>query len=325
MLGDFGFENGQLIVRNTGARISINQGFMKDVASVASFTMEVTAIRAARSARSYVDGLSHPGSLPHARPIRICFTPVAPQVWYAIWPVCRLAGINIVRDPAQADILFYFEDRETAGAMPAVMPGKYMINSRCSDIRKSRVAEVFEQVFGYCLSVDPYTYSGIALMKSERNGVHDGQITPCPYVVPRQGAVFQRLIDNTADGRIYTDIRTPVVGGTLPAIYLKQRTAATRFSNHNFRVRLSSADAELSASEQTLVLEFAARIGLDFGGLDILRDRHDGRIYIVDVNKTDMGPPTALPRAEKLIAMQKLADAFRAWVEPMAGNTIRAA
>ncbi|NHK28901.1 hypothetical protein FF098_013345 [Parvularcula flava] len=320
MLNDFSYKNGQLIVKHTGAAIPLDAGFFRDVARVAGFTMEISAISAARAARARLAAQEQ-----RTPRIRIAFAPTMPQVWYAIWPVCHLAGIDIVRDPAQADILFYFDDRETAQGMPAGLPATYMINARCIDIRKSRVAEVFESVFGYSLSIDPFTHSGLALMKSERNGVHDGQITPCPYVVPRKGAVYQRLVDNTTDGRIYTDIRTPVVGGSLPVIYLKQRTSSMRFSNENIKVSLTTADDQFSAEEQSLILAFAREIGLEFGGLDVLRDRRDGRIYIVDVNKTDMGPPTALPRAEKLIAMQKLADAFRAYLGNLLQENSRAA
>jgi hypothetical protein len=56
-------------------------------------------------------------------------------------------------------------------------------------------------------------------------------------------------------------------------------------------------------------------MALDFGGLDVLRDREDGRIYIVDVNKTDMGPPSALTAKDKLTAMRGLAQAFAALVD----------
>jgi hypothetical protein len=48
--------------------------------------------------------------------------------------------------------------------------------------------------------------------------------------------------------------------------------------------------------------------------LDVLRDATEGRLYIVDANKTDMGPPTALPLSDKLHATRTLAKAFRAFV-----------
>lgn len=51
-------------------------------------------------------------------------------------------------------------------------------------------------------------------------------------------------------------------------------------------------------------------IGLDWGGVDVLRDRSSGRIYIVDANKTDMGPPVALKLGAKLRATRRMAQAF---------------
>jgi hypothetical protein len=46
----------------------------------------------------------------------------------------------------------------------------------------------------------------------------------------------------------------------------------------------------------------------------VLRDRADGNLYIVDANKTDMGPPIGLNLADKLVATRQLANAFRAFV-----------
>ena len=53
---------------------------------------------------------------------------------------------------------------------------------------------------------------------------------------------------------------------------------------------------------------------LDWGGLDILRDRANGRLYVVDVNKTDM-PPLALPFRDKVRAIALLGDALKRLLE----------
>lgn len=66
---------------------------------------------------------------------------------------------------------------------------------------------------------------------------------------------------------------------------------------------------------------FTEKLGLDWGGLDVLRDLDDGRIYIVDANKTDMGPPLALPLREKLRATHMLASALDAHIQ----RTVRSA
>ncbi len=306
-LTDFAWRNGRIVVKQTGARIPVTGEFLRDFARGASFAAEVSAISATRHARQRL-------GRERSQRIRISFAPAMPYPWYAIWAVSHLADLDIVRNPADADILFYFEDSEHVAALPFDAVDLPVLNGACLDIRKSMVAKTFERVFGYALHVDPRTHHGLALRKSERNGVHDGQILPCPYFPSTDGQVYQHLIDNTQDGRIYTDIRTPIVGGNLPTVYLKQRKANARFSNDNFRVVVTSASEQFSADEQRKITIFAQAMNLDFGGMDVLRDRRDGRIYIVDVNKTDMGPPTALPRHDKLVAMRALADSFRDYV-----------
>ena len=75
-----------------------------------------------------------------------------------------------------------------------------------------------------------------------------------------------------------------------------------------------AAEAAREQAEMDAIARFATILGLDWGGLDVLRDAQEGRLYIVDANKTDMGPPTALPLAEKLHATRVMARAFRAFV-----------
>ena len=61
--------------------------------------------------------------------------------------------------------------------------------------------------------------------------------------------------------------------------------------------------------ELAVIGRFCAAMKLDWGGLDILRDRTDGRLYIVDVNKTDM-PPLRLPWTQKMRAVAILSRAL---------------
>ena len=94
-----------------------------------------------------------------------------------------------------------------------------------------------------------------------------------------------------------------------------------RFSKNDREVTITDVDAVLSIDEQEKVLAFSKQMGLDFGGLDVLRNREDGRIYIVDVNKTDIGPPIALSGRQKLMAIRGLAGAFSKTVdEALAGK-----
>ncbi len=305
LLSDFSLRDGHLVIKRTGAAIPIDSDLVKEVYRAGSFITSVAAIRATRDAKNLLKS--------EQRRITIAFTPDTPRPWYAIWPVCKLAGLHFTKTLNTADILFHFEDSLTASQTHT--PKVPVLNGACTDISKSRVAFVFEQVFGYPLTINPTHYKGAALEKSEGNGVHDGRIIVCPINNKKTGAVYQKLIDNSTDGKVFTDIRTPIVGDKIPTLYLKQRHRADRFSNENFRVVLTTPEEIFTPQEYSKIISFARAMHLDFGGLDILRHSADGRLYIVDVNKTDMGPPTALPSKDKHIAMQRLADAFRNFVE----------
>lgn len=287
--------NGRLLIRDTGVEIPLHKDFWVDVLRSAHFILLVQLVQLWQR-KNPQRALIH-------------FFPVTPQSYYAIWPICRLAQIGITNNPQEADLLFFFQDTAFGTVSPPVS-GKTVLNQACTDIRKSRVAEVFAQVFRYPLALDPLTHVGEAVEKSEGNGVHDGRIVQCPLPNRCDGMVYQHLIDNRRDKGLHLDIRTPIVGGRLPFVYLKLRESAQRFANTNWRVELAEADALFSPQEQAQLLTFARAMGLDFGGLDVLRDRHNGRIYVVDVNKTDMGPPIALSLRARLQAIRRLAEAF---------------
>ena len=301
--GEFKINGNELVATETGAAIPITPSFAAEVLRIASFVWLVNAVRATRVVR---------GREPRAR---ISFFPKKPRSYYAIWPVCQLADVKIIDDPAEADLHFYFEDREFLTAQRDAPSDRPAFNIGCFDIRKSVVARVFEETFGYSLAIDPSTHKGLAVEKSEGNGKHDGRIVECPIAEPARDRVYQRLVDNTFDGRDHIDIRTPIVGGKIPFVYIKRRGSDVRFSNDNHRVDLAETNTLLSKREQEQIIDFAKAMRLDFGGLDVLRDRNDGRIYIVDANKTDMGPPSALSAQNKLKAMRGLADAFATMVD----------
>ncbi len=298
IFGDYELQDGTIIARETGAKIPLTVQLLNDVVKVTSFVLFVNALKATRFIR---------GHEPRAK---ISFFPKQPKSFYAIWPVCQMADVKIVENPEEADLHFYFEDCDFPDAPCEVPSPKPVFNAQCNDIRKSVIAQVFEDVFGYSLSIDPAFYNGPAVEKSKMDGAPKQSIVECPLERPHTDRVYQRLVDNTFDGTDFIDIRTPIVGGKIPFVYLKRRPSTGRFSKDDRQVDIIDADAVLSSDEQEKILKFSKAMALDFGGLDVLRNREDGRIYIVDVNKTDMGPPAALSGKQKLYAIRGLADAF---------------
>jgi hypothetical protein len=227
----------------------------------------------------------------------------------------RLAGGRLA-PASEADVVMHFEDATwSPNAPPATKAGARLINFDCVDVSKSRIAAAFEAAFGYELALDPAAHRGPAVEKSELNGAHDGRIVACPSPA-RPGYVYQRLIDNRAAQRggdgaeLVEDFRCPTVGGRPVCVFIKRRAIATRFANQNCEVELTTPERVFSPDEIARIGDFARRLGLDWGGVDVLRDRAEGRLYIVDANKTDMGPPIALPLSDKLAATRALARAL---------------
>lgn len=242
-------------------------------------------------------------------------TPKPPRYWYLLSVTLSRLGVKYVSHPDEAKLALHFVDDtyiENDNA-PAIANDAKRINFDCLDISKSQVQSTFYEVFGYELKVDPQNYDGPIVVKTELNGAHSGKILHGP-VEAETGYVYQKLIDNRSKYGV-TDLRCPTVFGQIPFIYLKSRPESYRFDNFNSHVDLVPPDGFLSPEELRLISQFCAKMKLDWGGLDILRHRHDGKIYIVDVNKTDMGPPLSLPLLKKLKSTTLLAKALKTGLE----------
>lgn len=295
---DFEFGNGIVTVKKTGARLPLEPGLIGDVLSWFPFYFVVESWRLKGT---------------QASAPKIWFAPDRPRPWYLIWAVLHASGARIAARADEADIIFHFDDATTSQnhSLPAGIPG---INRDCASIEKSHVARVFEACFGYSLSVDPRTWTGLMVAKSEINGAHDGRIIrgPCE---PEAGCVYQRVIDNRTNNGLVEDLRCPTIGGQIPLVMLKRRRVENRFANTNDEVGVCETDTVLSHREQEQLADFTRAMKLDWGGLDVLRDRSDGRLYVVDVNKTDMGPPIAMPLEDKIRVTRRLAEAFLDYID----------
>lgn len=240
------------------------------------------------------------------------FYPKKPRVWYDIHYVCCLLNLRPVSGNA-GELLMVFEDKTQLTFNPAEeIPKPYVaLNYNCTDITKSNVAKNFAEVFGYPLAVKPLTHEGEMVEKAEDNGKHNGQIVQGPLSQTKPEHTYQRLIDNRTDEHTVQDIRAIICGPEIVHVYIKDRSIGERFANHNIRVRLHKTEDFLSEEEQLQVLELCAKMGLDYGGVDVLRDRESGKIYVVDINKTTMGLPIDLPYFQKIRATRAICRAFK--------------
>ena len=300
---DFKYDNGAWLIKKTGHRVPARFELLEDMAAWLTFYTLAQSWRTWRR----ITGNQRP---------TMAFYPEKPRPWYFIWPVMHASGVKLISDVGSADIVFQFDDStESYHEPPAIKTGARLVNFKCNDISKSRVAEAFKRAAGYSLSVDPETYKGPMVEKSEKNACHDGRIIEGPMSAIAH-KTYQVLVDNEVEGGLVEDLRCCIVGGKPAIVFRKRRQLERRFLNENAFVELDTPENTYSDDEIRLISQFATEIGLEWGGVDVLRDRLSGKIYIVDANKTDMGPPIALKLSDKLKATRRMAKALIAAFAP---------
>ena len=244
---------------------------------------------------------------------KLAFYPESPGPWFNIWQVSRLANLRTITDIQDADYIFAFEDSTlTKFDKKTFSPvNARIINQDINNISKEHVADVFETTFRYSLRIDQLTHIGPAIRKSDSNGTHDGIVMQCPIdkSEQREDQSYQHLVDSTFNGTTSEDLRVAYVLGELALVYHKHKPLDDRFGTHYLSVDIYDANEVFSKDEVKLIKAFCKNMHLDFGAIDIMRDKNNGRIYIVDVNKTCM-PVLSLSLKKQIKCQQKIADAL---------------
>lgn len=239
--------------------------------------------------------------------------PHFPSRGSTIFRIAHNLGYNVTNNISRAKRLaIYWEYNTVRNEFQALSALKSIkvINLYNRDISKDKVDDAMHQAFGYSTKIDPRTHEGIAVKKSLKNAVHDGRKIECP-TIPEPGFIYQKFIDSTVNTTEVMDIRVPLFRGAIPHVYLNYRSNQERFKNVPDRAELAvNVDAWLSETEVSQLAQFCEIFNLEFGELDVLRDKDDGKIYIVDANNTPQGPPKNLPKPDKKIAVGLLSKMF---------------
>jgi len=218
--------------------------------------------------------------------------PEKPEIYHILYEICKHLGWRITNNlNKKADLAIFFEDVTVRPKYPELeeyAKTHPVLNNECHDISKSHIDEVFKEVFGYEMSVDPHTFKGRCVRKSDTNAVHDGLVVECP-VEPEEGYVYQKLVNSDCgDGRVM-DIRIHVFKDAIPFLLKRYKNEDDIF-HITVDAEIAETDELLSKDEQEKVIEYCKKLGMDYGELDALRDNNDGKLYIVDANNTPAGP-----------------------------------
>ena len=240
--------------------------------------------------------------------------PDFPSSKTVIRKICRVLNINLTNKIGRNFnwVLYYEDETFRSKFQPLEALEKYtIVNLHSRDISKVYLEQIHQDVFGYNTVIDPLTYTGKGVKKSNINAKHDGQVIEFPVADKEDGFVYQKLINNQVNEEEVLDMRVPIINSGIPLLYLKHRKVTERFQNTTTRTELAELGAHLSDAEQEQVFDFAGKMKLEFGELDILRDLDNKRIYIVDVNNTPFGPPANISNKQGEAAINMLANAFK--------------
>jgi hypothetical protein len=248
----------------------------------------------------------------------VLFYPQYPQRYTVIYKVISALKYNITNNPlVKHHLAIYWDNttyRKPDSTIIKMAEKERILNIKCIDISKTNVDSVFNEVFGYSCRVDSRTYSGLMVKKSEINASHDGIVVHGP-TEPEKGFIYLKLINNEFNDHLVVDMRIPIVNGKMPLVYLKYKGKATRFAHYR-KIELKRKKPEvhpvkslLSQEEIDKITLFCQKMGLDYGEIDVLRDKDDQKLYIIDVNNTPHGPSVGKKLREE--SVKRIATVFK--------------
>ena len=251
----------------------------------------------------------------HGASCKVLFAyPQKPKSYHVLYEICKHLGWRITDNPnACVDLAIYFEDT-TVRTKDAILRDyekrHEILNIRSTDISKNHVDKIFEKVFGYAMSIDPETYQGTCVRKSNTNAKHDGVVLQCP--TPREeGYVYQKLVNSHCGDDKVMDMRIHIFRDSIPFLLKRYKNIQDIF-HMTVDTEIAETNELLSKEEQEKVLEYCRELGIDYGELDALRDNEDSKLYIVDANNTPAGPigPIFFNKEKYKVWIERISDAF---------------
>ena len=241
--------------------------------------------------------------------------PHFPSRGSTLYKIARALDMGITNHPGRKfQYVVYWEYltfREEFALVEKLRAKYPVINLHNRDISKERVDRIHQQIFGYNTKIDPLQYQGRAVRKSDINAIHNYAVVNCPIYKTEPGDFYQILINNEVEnGTKVEDIRVPIIGGTLDFVYLKHRDIKVRFKNPIY-CKPTPIQELLSAAEIKQIEAMASAMHLEFGEMDVLRNRDDGQIYVIDVNNTPQGPPGGISKEDARWAVNRMAEFFQ--------------
>lgn len=178
-------------------------------------------------------------------------------------------GWTITENREEADMYFWWKFTAEHEDSPKILKDKMCINYECNSTLKTEVEKRFVEAFGVSTFIDPLTYVGEAVVKSNLNAEHDGEIIMCPIEKKEKDKVYQRFLGEK--DYIY-NMRVPVICGEVPYVSIQHK-------NHLFNGAIHGGVDYCEIKEPLDVFPK--------GWLENLEDFCDGYIDIAEIDVVD--------------------------------------
>lgn len=138
------------------------------------------------------------------------------------------------------DFVFVFDDMIKIDVdLIKVGLEKILINYCIIDVFKKMVGVVFEDVFGYLISIDLLMYKGCGICKLDENGIYDGKVLE--FLICEDQVmlyfVYQRLVEMINEFGVCEEYCVVFVFGWIVVVYYKYKVVECWFGIEYFDVK----------------------------------------------------------------------------------------
>ncbi len=246
---------------------------------------------------------------------KLLIHPHYPSSGSTIYKLAHSMGYSISNKPDnQFEIAIYWEYltfREEYQLLEKLAREIEVVNLYSRDISKVYLEDCFQNIFGYSTFIDPLQYNGKCVKKNDINAKHDGEILNCPVDKKEEGYIYQILINNAVNDQWVEDIRVPIVLGIVDYVYIKRRGIHERFLNTTIKTIVKRTIDVFTSSEINSINRMCEEMNFEYGELDVLRNKDDLKIYVIDANNTPQGPPANTSKSDGSLVMNNIAEYFQ--------------
>jgi hypothetical protein len=209
---------------------------------------------------------------------------------------------NDINDDNITHVIHYDYKNENEVTQEILSLGLPIINKHCTNVKKDYVDQIFSEIFGYTLFLDPKTHRGNCIEKSTQQAIHGAKIVSCPREPDTairysatgisQTRTYQKIIDTRFEKDKLRELRVPIIGNEIKTIFVKELGVKNMFHpypENYYKVYMASPEGYLWPDEIEKLEQFSKKFSFDFAEVDVLRSNYDGLIYVVDVNNIPMG------------------------------------